>query len=65
VALIPATPNEVATKIVAGSVGWTRILEMARPVKQLKVMDPPPDPVVICGFIGPTRIGEVSTLSMR
>lgn len=29
---IPAMPVDVDTKIVAGSVGWTRILLIARPV---------------------------------
>src|SRR5215471_669668 len=60
----PEMPAVVATKIVAGSVGCTTIFEMARPVKQFVVICTVV-PVVICGFIGPTRIGEVSTLSMR
>src|SRR4051794_37149210 len=61
----PETAAAVDTKMLAGSVGLTRILLIARPVKQLYVMAPAPDPVVITGLIGPTRSAVVSTLSMR
>src|SRR6267378_8438804 len=60
----PETPAAVDTKIVAGSVGWTSILVIARPLKQLYV-SAVVLPVVIDGFMGPTRVAVVSTLSIR
>src|SRR5258706_14948784 len=60
----PATPAAVDTKMLAGSMGLTRILEMVRAMKQLY-----PSalvvPVVILGLIGPTRSAVVSALSIR
>ena len=58
---MPENPVEVATKTVAGSVGWTRILLIARPVKALVAAMP----VTTAGLMGPTRSAEVSALSMR
>src|SRR4051812_11457604 len=60
----PATAAAVETKMFAGSVGLTTILEIARPLKQLYVIAVVV-PVVICGLIGPTSVAVVSALSMR
>src|SRR4051812_31099709 len=60
----PETAAAVETKMFAGSVGLTRILEIARPLKQLYVIGVVV-PVVIRGLIGPTRVAVVSALSMR
>src|SRR5882724_8894651 len=57
----PATPAAVETKMFAGSVGLTRILEIVRPLKQLYV-SAVVVPVVICGLIGPTRLAVLSAL---
>jgi len=58
---MPPIPEEVETKMVAGSVGWTRILLMVRPVKQVV----PGMPVVTAGLMGPARSAVDSTLLIR
>ena len=58
---LPLFPVKVATKMVAASVGWTRILLTARPVKAVV----PATPVVTAGLIGPIRFAVVLALSMR
>ena len=60
----PETPAAVDTKMFAGSIGLTRILEIVRPLKQLYVRAVVV-PVVMLGLIGPTRSAVVSALSTR
>src|SRR6185436_3695813 len=58
---LPDVPVYVDTKMVAGSVGWTRTWLMARPVKAVV----PGMPVVTGGSMGPVRFAVVDALSMR
>src|SRR5258706_2006649 len=59
----PATPAAVDTKMVAGSMGLTRILEIVRPLKQFDVRAVGV-PVVILGLIVPSRWGGASAVSI-
>ncbi len=55
-------PVAVATKTVAGSVGWTRISLMALPVKAPVTTEPLK---VWFGLMGPVRVAVVFALLMR
>src|SRR5687768_2723834 len=58
---LPTAPVYVATKMMLGSVGWTRTSAMARPVNAVV----PGMPVATGGSMGPVRVAVVEALSMR